>query len=469
MKKQLYVFVATLVTATMVLSACSATTPETSAPEIVVPEIAAAAEEIVLDVRASNPEYLNGEQQIWSIYEAQNPGVKINLFALNEDQLAAYEAKLAGGYVPAIDTLVGQNPVDANNYQNYVNLLTVDFKWFDRWQYDIRTASEEVIGVPGVYTLDPYQGFVFTWLYHADLMEQLGLDPREVKTQADLKDLLAKCSDAVAARDDIDYCWDMAWHNWGWNNYFTMMPMPYADGQYDIQRESWAGQIDDPTADPFRYSFEFFAEAYQNGWLPENFWLRDWETDMEASFVAKKSVMLLHGPWIWDKTMAADPSAQLLGIPGTPPENAGDPWMQYMGPPNLVGGYLIPIGNLDKPEWPQILDAYNWWHSPEVIKMRAELEGRAVLYTLDEPLELEGPQWKGVLQELQPGGLYETVVYETSQTGDTAIAKYKNEGAGNWFDWQWNDTWQAVVQNEMTVDEALQWFHEQVSADYNLP
>jgi ABC-type glycerol-3-phosphate transport system substrate-binding protein len=425
------------------------------------------AEEIVLDVRASQPEYLNAERQIWDIYEAENPGIKINLYALNEDTEDAHEAKLAGGYVPAIDGFV---TIDASNYQNFVNLLEVDFEWFDRWTYDVRNAQEELTGVPGVYALDIYQGFIFTWQYHADLMEELGLDPRSVKTQADLEQFLTDCTAAVAERDDIDYCWDQGWHNWVWgDNYFGLLPQAYTDGQRDMQRESWLGNIDDPTQDPFRHSFEFYKEAYDKGWIPEEFWLREWETDMESSFIAKKSVMMLHGPWTWDKMMAADPSAQQLGIPATPPENEGDPWVQNMSAMELLRGYRIPIGNLDKPEWPQVLHAFNWLHSPEVVKMRAEIAGRGVMYELDEPLELDGPQWNGIVKEFQPGGLYENVIIDTSPTGAENVAKYKKEGSGEYWDWQWNDVWAKVVQDEMTVDEALAWFHEQVANNYELP
>jgi len=426
------------------------------------------AKEVVLDIMASQQEYLNAERQIWDIYEAEHPGVKINLFAINEDQEAAFEAKMAGGYVPAM--IVYGTPVDASNYKNFVNLLDVDFKWFDRWQYDVRHAEENLTGVPGVYTLDPYQGYFFTWMYHADLMDELGLDPRAIKTQADLTQFLADCTEAVSKRDDIDYCWDQSWHNWVWAaNYWNMMPLAYEDGGRDRQRESWLGKIQDPAQDPFRHTFQWFKDAYQAGWMPKEFWLREWETDMEASFIAKKSLLMLHGPWPWDKMMAADPSAKLLGIPSTPPEKEGDPWMQSMGPLNLTAGYRIPIANMDKPEWPQILDAYNWWFSPEVVKMRAEVHGTPLLYKLDEPLELQGPQWLGIIKEFEPGGLYENVVIETSPTGSEAVAKYKKEGAGEFWDWQWNDVWAKVVQDEMSVDDAVKWFHDQVAQDYDLP
>ena len=101
--------------------------------------------------------------------------------------------------------------------------------------------------------------------------------------------------------------------------------------------------------------------------------------------------------------------------------------------------------------------------------MRAEIAGRGVMYELDEPLELDGPQWNGIVKEFQPGGLYEDVIIDTSPTGQETVAKYKKEGSGEYWDWQWNDVWAKLVQDEMTVDEALAWFHEQVANNYELP
>lgn len=61
--------------------------------------------------------------------------------------------------------------------------------------------------------------------------------------------------------------------------------------------------------------FEKIKEYYQNGYLPKNWYGRDWENEFEASFINRKSILTLHGPWIWNKVLAADPSADLGGVP----------------------------------------------------------------------------------------------------------------------------------------------------------
>lgn len=425
---------------------------------------APAATPVTLEIMATQPEYENAERQIWDIWEAKT-GNTVNLYSVNEDQDDAYQAKLAGGYVPAMSRRWTITPA---NSANYVNLLDTDFQWFDRWQYDIRHAWENKYGEPGVYSLDFYQGFIFTWEYHKDLMEELGLNPREsVKTFEDLKNFLAAGTAAVADHPDIDHFWDQAWHNWVFGqNYWGLIPLAYPDGQREMQRKSWLGEITDPEKDPFRHTLNFFKEAYENGWISKEFWLREWETDMEASYIAKKSVMMLHGPWPWDKMLAADPTAVQEGIPATPPAAGQSEWIQGMGPLRIETEFHMPIGNLDKPEFDVVMDAWNFWFSPEIVKLRAELEGRPVMYDTDEPVELEGPQWEGIVQEFEAGGLYEDVRIETGVSGDEAVARFKTEDSGNFWEWQWADLYADVCTGAKTVAEGLAWFHEQVEKDY---
>jgi len=422
-------------------------------------------EEVTLEIQASQPELLNSEQQIWDLFEAQNPGVTVELFAVNEDQRPAYQARRAGGYFPAIETHA-MPPIDTATAGNYVNLLDVDIEWLDRFQYDVRATQAALTGVEGLYTLDPRSGRFITWQYNADLMDELGLDPRSVKTQADLLQLLADGTAAVEARDDIDFFWDQGWQPWIFGaNYLSALPLGYQDGQMAEQEASWLGQVTDPAEDPFRHTFQWMKEAYDAGALTQEFWLREWETDMEASYLAGKSVMMLHGPWPWDKMLGENPDARQLGIPATPPENEGDPWRQWVSSPNIDNGYRIPIENLDSENWDIVLAAFNFWNSPEAVRLQAQVLGVSMAYDLDESLEIEGPQWEGIVKEFQPGGLYEDVVL-VNQTD--VISKFKVEEAGAYWDWQWNDIWADVMTDQMTIDEALDWFHGQVATDYEI-
>ncbi len=446
-------------------------TATTQAPAETPDTTAAPVEAITLDIEASQPEYLNAETQIWDIFEAQNPGVTIEQFAVNEGQEEAYAARRAGGYSPAIEgNASGQMSVAIA--ENYVDLLTVDAEWLDRWTYDVSTAQSERLGIPGLRSLNILSGRYMTWQYNKDLMDELGLDPRAtVVDQASLMEFLVEGQRLVDERDDIEFFWDEGWHDWVWNaNFIDTLPAAYPDGlRVPYQQDSWLGNIADPAQDPYRYYFQWIKDAYDAGVMPEEFWLREWETDMEASYIAGNSVMMLHGPWTWDKMLAENPDANQEGIPATPPLNAGDPWVQTVSSPNVLGGFKIPIENLDKPEWELVLKAFNFWNSPEVVLLRAQIEGVTVTYELDEPLVLEGPQYLGIVQEFQPGGLYEDVILETAATGQDLVAPFKNEDSGEIWEWQWVDTFAAVMNDEMTVDEAVLWMQEQRDADFTLP
>ena len=113
--------------------------------EVEVVVTATPAPPVTLDIMATQPEYENAEKQIWAIWEAKT-GNTVNLYSVNEDQDDAYQAKLAGGYVPAMSRRWTITPANA---ANYVNLLDTDFMWFDRWQYDVRHAWENKYGEPG--------------------------------------------------------------------------------------------------------------------------------------------------------------------------------------------------------------------------------------------------------------------------------------------------------------------------------
>jgi len=417
-------------------------------------------EPVTLEVFSTTPEYDKAREQVWAIYEAMNPHVSIELVGLTEGlSQQQMDAKRAGGWYPAID----QVSVDLNNAELYVNLLETDFPWFDRWQYDVRTASEGVLGIPGVYSLNPEAGFVWSWMYHADLMEEAGLDPRsDVKTWDDLKDWLDAGTAWAASRDDIEFFWD-----WGWSPFLVTMhgpeiiPSAFPDGQRDRQRAAWTGQIAFTGADsPYRHYWEFLQEAHQNGWVPEKFWLREWEPDHEANIIAKRSVVTLHGPWIWNKVLAEDPSAQLLGLPTTPPAEGQDPWVSAMSPPRVTAGYGLDKRILEDPVYPEVQEALNWWLSPEPVRMYAESIGTLLVYETDEPLELEGAQFDGFIKEVgQPGGLWEDVVWEAGQVGFNVAAKCLKEDAP-YTAWQreypgWFDILEGVCTGTMDVQAAL--------------
>ncbi len=93
---------------------------EPAAPEAAAPE----AEAITLEFVSDLPEYENGYRQILDIFEVQNPGTSINLFSYSEDTEAAYLAKVAGGFLPAMERIPGNSGrnVNKDNYMEWVDL-----------------------------------------------------------------------------------------------------------------------------------------------------------------------------------------------------------------------------------------------------------------------------------------------------------------------------------------------------------
>jgi len=445
---------------------------EPAIEEVAPTEAPAGPEPVKLEIRASNPEYENGEVQIWAIYLEENPHVTLEFFSVTEGASAdAYDAKIAGGWVPAIDWWKRATPA---NYKEYVNLLETDFPWFDRWQYDVRNAWGNRFGVPDVVpALNISAGFVWTWQYHEDLMAEAGLDPQnDVKTWDDMKEWLAAGTEWANANPDIEHFWDQAGECW-WcvTQYLDCWPLAFPDGQREHQRKAWLGEIP-MTSDesPYRHAFEFLVEAYNEGWLPKEWWARSWEPDMEANYISKRSVMMLHGPWVWDKALASDPTVQQAGLPCSPPAAGQDTWVQYMSSVDPGAGAYMHAAVLDLPEYPEIQKAFNWWNSPLPVKLVSELWGMPCLYDTDEPLELEGPQWLGIASQIGSEGTpFEDVVWETGDMGVDAVSRYMRDDGIVWWEWEWaSEIFAPLSQGEITVQDALAWFETEIGRTYDI-
>ncbi|MCS6825229.1 MAG: twin-arginine translocation signal domain-containing protein, partial [Caldilinea sp.] len=137
----------------------AAPAPAAQAPAAQAPEAAV----VTLDVM-SLAEYEAPYREIWNYFQSKNPGIKINVFSINEDTAAAHEAKVAGGYLPAIElTQEMQIFFDKSNYEMAVNLGEIPFEWWDRWEFDVKNMWSDLHKLPGPRSLDFFQGFVMTW------------------------------------------------------------------------------------------------------------------------------------------------------------------------------------------------------------------------------------------------------------------------------------------------------------------
>ena len=440
----------------------------------------AAAEEVTLDVM-SLAEYEAPYREIWNVFESEHEGIKINVFSINEDTAAAHEAKVAGGYLPAIElTQEMQIFFDKNNYEMAVNLGEMDFPWWDRWQFDVKNMWSDLHGLPGPRSLDVFQGYVVTWQYNSELMEKAGLDPHnDVKTWDDLEKWLAEGAAWAAKTDGVDWFWNQAWHNWVFGNLYTdLIPLAFPDGQRDRQVDCWTGKAKFNAEDsPYRHYYEFYKKANDEGWMPPNMWTNVWEGDMEASYIAGKSVMMLHGPWVWDKALAAGSEFAVAGhqegLPATPPAEGQSVWIQGAQPPNIDNQWFIRAGNEKTPHWAQTQVAWNWFWSPEAVPMKAQAEGRWPLYDLDEPLDLQGPQYQKVLKEIgTEGGLWADAQWEQGLNGVVSASPYRKKGSKGVWDWESNgnnEVMAKVLQGEITIQEALDIAQANWEDSYDIP
>lgn len=440
--------------------------PPTEAPAAT--EAAApAAEEVTLDVVTDLPEYESQFRQIFDVYMEQNPGVTVNLSTHSEDGIPAFQAKIAGGYMPAMERTPASVPggyISLDNYKNFVDLSTIDFPHFDRWTYPVETMFTDQYGVSGPRSLDPFEGYQMTWMYHEDLLGPAGLDPRErgIKTWEELKQWLDDGTKWAQDNDvGVTMFWDQAllapWWDWVW---MDIIPTAYAEGQREHQVACWMGEkafnADDS---PYRITYEFAVEAYNKGWLPKNFWTRQWEPDMETSFGNKSSAVMLHGPWPWDKTLAIDPTAKQSGFPATPPAEGMSEWVQFVTAVDFDKGYIIREGNQDLPNWEQVRDFFNWWNSPEAIPMRVDAEGRVASYNLDPPHPPKGPQYTGIVKEIgMADGLWPDIKLEGLLPGNRQAYRYFKAGTAGVWDWESGNIgkiWEDLLTGKTTVQETL--------------
>lgn len=397
---------------------------------------------VTLDVM-SLAEYEGSYREIWSVFENENPGIKINVFSINEDTAAAFEAKVAGGYLDHIElTQETQIFFKNDNYEMALNLGEIDFPWWDRFTFDAKNAWADLFNLPGPRSLDWAQGYVMTWQYNGDLMAEAGLDPRtDVKSMEDLYKWMDEGTAWVKSSGKAEHFWNQAWHNWIFGvNYSECIPQGWSDGTRARMADCWLGKAKFNAEDsPYRHYYQFYLDAKNKGWITEDMPQRLWEGDMEASYIGGKSVMMLHGPWVWDKASAAGATFKQDGIPATPPAEGMETWWQSALPPNIDNQWWMRAGVDKLPTWPQNLAAWNWFFSPSAIPLRAQAEGRFPLYNLDTPIDLKGLQFLAVCKYIgDAAGPWPTSKWEQAQTGNVLASPFRKKGAKGVFDWESN-------------------------------
>jgi len=299
----------------------------------------------------------------------------------------------------------------------------------DLFPYDHEQRVFEQSGIENyVPLLSLWSNSAFAFVYYADEMEKANLDPESIKTWTDMDEFLEKLKAYVDKNPQFSYVLDTGWDAWIWGD---CIPIPWAQslngGSTLAQRDLYTGKIrwDDMTKNPYVVVFEKLKEYYDKGYLPKNFWTRQWEPDFEAGFIAKKSLLCYHGPWIWDKVIQANPDAKLGGFL-LPASNEG---LIALGAPSFITGEAIYAAHKDKPIFEEIKKAFIWWTSPEIIKQISESLGRIPtmdLKAVGAP-NIDKVYYKEVMKPLLSGELGANIKFDMDRW-PSYISKYRTEG-----------------------------------------
>jgi ABC-type glycerol-3-phosphate transport system substrate-binding protein len=382
---------------------------------------------IVLDVRASQPEYMAKERQVWDLFESENPGIKINLFSVNEDEEAAFNARLAAGNPPAINLHAYAQSVPQS--ENLMDLRTIDFKWWGNFTYDVKNAWKNQFGVDKLPILQYAAGPLASFIYYKDEMAKSGLDPQSIRTVSDLDTFLGKLKKYVDGRSDLRYVIAAGWHPWCWPYQFMSHLITVFDPQAQAKvaklftgKAKWT----DLANNPYVPAFAKLKDWYDKGYLPKQFWTLAWEDDFEAAFIGHKAIMTFHGPWLWDKVEAANPSAQLSGFP-LPANSAGK--IQAF-PPDVTQGPGIYKDVAKNPEmFTAVVRAWNFYFSPAAMKLLVESLGQVPAMNLSAVggANLKAAQFLTVIKAVDSGN-FGKAKWDYSSFGADAGSPYYIEG-----------------------------------------
>ena len=423
--------------------------------------------DVTLEVSSTQPEFFAQDRAIWDLYEDENPGVKIELFPINEDTEAAYQARVAAGDPGDLRALVFPT---RDNYQTYANLLEIDFPWWDLMTYDAKNVFSQTNGIPDYApAINVRAGLHFSFVYHRDIVEgTCGLAPKDtVRAMDDLRTFLGDLESCLAGHDDIDIVLDTSWHPRVYGRWFPEIFAIAGGFSKDDTRALYAGEIawTDAENNPLVPYFELLKEFTQAGYFPDKWWEQAWEQDMEARFIAKKSALTIHGPWIWNKVLAQNPDADLDGF--LVPANAdGVVWQDAT---TADRGSVIYAANADDEGFEEAKKALYWWTSPEIVKLRAEAIGFLPAMDLSAVggVQLQTPQF---LQVVQPAidGAFGDIKFDDSLDGQAAAGPFKKSGTP--FVIEDNANAPLIgqfVSGEITLDELLQAFQTRWENSYD--
>lgn len=428
---------------------------------------ALAQDKIELEVIATEPEYQAQDEAIWNIYGQQNPNVEIKVISINEDTEPAYQAKVAAGDPADIRANIFFPTKD--NYQTYLDVQNLECVNWELFTYDARNSFNETHGIdyqPGVNVRsNPFRSFV----YYEDVMEAAGLDPKAIRTLEDLEKFLADLKIYVDNDPKLDNVLDVGWLPPAWGRFNNeVWAMGLGASKQDIRdlflgKISWTDQQNNPLV-PF---FKTLKDWYEKGYMPTEWWQRNWEQEFEASFISGRSALAFHGPWLFDKVLAQNPTAELNGF-FWPANEEGKTWG-----PEATTDYASALyaANEGKPSQDAAKDAFCWWVSPEIVKLRAEAIGFVPAMDLSSVggADLTNPQYvkviKPVLDDEIPG-----MSFDNSLCAMCVAAKYRVPGTPEVMqDNAMAQVYGDYIEGRMPLEDVLAWLQERWERAYDVP
>lgn len=425
---------------------------------------------ITLEVAAMQPEFEAQERAIWNIFEKENPNIKIELSSYNEDALPALFARIAGGDPLDIDA---RRYATKDNYKQWVNLREIDFKYWDYFTYDAKNEWSDTKNIPG-YTpvISPFAGLVVSFIYDVEGMEAAGIDASNIRTWDQVDAMLEKLKAHVDSSPSLKYVISTGNHGWCWPYMLANPIMTSLDA--DAQEKSYRlmkGEIKwtDLENNPWVTFFRWLKSYYDKGYFPKNFWEVTWD-EFEAGMIAKTSILTMHGPWMWGKLETADPDIKLSGFPF--PANSEGKILAF--PRGLrsegsgAGIYVDP--NRPEDEMEAVVRAFNWFHSPQIIKIRCEALNKIPAYDLSSVggVDLKGSQFISIVKGIEEGK-FGNVSWDDRPFGINQADPWYKEGqpaikrADDLL-----EIWGRYLSNNITLEELMDIYQRRFDAAYDI-